>query len=317
MARAARLGDGRYIADAPEPVDAPATLLSRLAHDAGSQGCCLVGFDFPIGLPAAYAVQIGCASFLDLLPDLGKGAWSAFYRPADHPTEISLFRPFYPNRPGGTAQHELANALGAGTFDALRRQCERAHQGRRAACPLFWTLGGQQVGKAAIAGWSDVLALALRLGSPPVVVWPFDGALVDLFLPGRVIVAETYPAEYYGTLGISFPPSRAGVRSGKTVQADRQANERFLSAWANRVGVDLSPRLADKLRDGFGGRADGEDQFDAVVGLFAMLNVVLGRQSAAPSLSVSARTVEGWILGQVQGARVSPDVTRRSGAPAS
>jgi hypothetical protein len=46
----------------------------------------------------------------------------------------------------------------------LRRQCERATPTRRAACPLFWTLGSNQVGKAAISGWQEVIAPAQRHG---------------------------------------------------------------------------------------------------------------------------------------------------------
>ena len=51
----------------------------------------------------------------------------------------------------------------------------------------------------------------------------------------------------------------------------------------------------DKCQDGFGLSLDGEDRFDAVVGLFGMLNVVLGRRSCAepPGLKVG-----GWIFGQ-------------------
>ena len=54
-----------------------------------------------------------------------------------------------------------------------------------------------QVGKAAIIGWRDVLAPALLDGGP-VSLWPFDGALPSLLVPGNVVIAETYPAECYG-----------------------------------------------------------------------------------------------------------------------
>ena len=49
--------------------------------------------------------------------------------------------------------------------------------------------------------------------------------------------------------------------------------------------------------DGFGGGADGEDRFDAVVGLWGMLDVALGNR--APGEPDDKTTwVEGWILGQ-------------------
>ena len=44
---------------------------------------------------------------------------------------------------------------------------------------MFWTLGGNQVGKAMIVGWRDLLAPARRAGGD-VAIWPFDGALAEL-----------------------------------------------------------------------------------------------------------------------------------------
>jgi hypothetical protein len=109
----------------------------------------LVGFDFPIGLPARYAAAAGVESFRALLPDLGLGRWARFYDVADRASEISVERPFYPHRPGGASQAHLASALGVGHLDELLRLCERRTPTRRKACCLFWTLGGNQVGKGA------------------------------------------------------------------------------------------------------------------------------------------------------------------------
>jgi len=64
---------------------------------------------------------------------------------------------------------------------------------RRAA--FFWTLGGNQVGKAAITGWRDVLAPALQGGGS---ASPFNVSLLSLLVPGNAVIAETYPAECYG-----------------------------------------------------------------------------------------------------------------------
>ena len=64
-------------------------------------------------------------------------------------------------------------------------------------CSLFWTLGPNQVGKAAIIGWRDVLTPALG-SDKSVVLWPFDGSLDQLLKPGNVVIVETYPAECYG-----------------------------------------------------------------------------------------------------------------------
>jgi hypothetical protein len=80
-------------------------------------------------------------------------------------------------------------------------------------------VGGQQVGKAAISGWRDVLGPAVRSAEMDVAIWPFAGPLFDLFRPGRAVIAESYPAEFYTHLGVCFA-RRPGQRSGKRVQED-------------------------------------------------------------------------------------------------
>lgn len=314
MARATLAGGGCYAAHAPEPAGEPGTLIRRLLVDAGSSGCVLLGFDFPIGLPARYAGRAGVRDFVELLPKLGQGEWSDFYTVAERPDEISLSRPFYPLRPGPKGQTRLGHLLGGlglGSADDLRRQCERARPGRRAACPLFWTVGGQQVGKAAICGWKQVLGPALSSGAD-VAIWPFAGPLDKLYRPRRVVIAETYPAEFYTHLGVSFKraglgacpkdrlvcPSCSSVRSGKRVQKDRAANARVLLAWARDVRVRLSPTLRAEMTEGFGVSGDGEDRFDAAVGLIGMLNVVLKRRPPGEPGDKRIRKIEGWILGQ-------------------
>lgn len=314
MARATLAGDGCYAAHAPEPAGEPGTLIRRLLADAGPSGSILLGFDFPIGLPASYARQVGAQDFVDLLLKLGQAEWSDFYAVAERPDQISLRRPFYPLRPGPkgrTRLSHLLDGLGLTSADDLRRHCERARPGRRAACPLFWTVGGQQVGKAAICGWKEVLGPALHSGAD-VAIWPFSGPLDDLYRPGRAVIAETYPAEFYTHLGVRFKraglgaspkerlvrPSRSPLRSGKRVQRDRAANARVLVAWAEEAHVRLSPTLRAELKDGFGALKDGEDRFDAAVGLMGMLNVVLKRRSPGDPDDEQIRKIEGWILGQ-------------------
>jgi hypothetical protein len=314
MARATLAGDGWYAAHAPEPVGEPGTLIRRLLADAGPSRSILLGFDFPIGLPACYASRVGVHDFLDLLLKLGQGKWSDFYVVAERPDQISLSRPFYPLRSGVKGQtrlRHLVNGLGLESADDLRRQCERARPGRRAACPLFWTVGGQQVGKAAICGWKEVLGPALHSGAD-VAIWPFAGPLDKLYYPGCVVIAETYPAEFYTHLGVSFKraglgaspkdkmeyPSCSPLQSGKRVQKDRAANARVLLAWARDARVRLSPTLRAEMREGFGASGDGEDRFDAAVGLMGMLNVVLKRRPPGDPGDKRIRKIEGWILGQ-------------------
>jgi hypothetical protein len=130
------------------------------------------------------------------LPGFGLGDWGEFYTVAETADQICLKRPFYPARPGNSRRFHLVEKLGLNDFNNLYRQCEFSHTPRRAASPLFWTMGPQQVGKAAICGWRDVLAPGLTDPVLDLAIWPFSGQLSELLHPGRVIVAETYPAEY-------------------------------------------------------------------------------------------------------------------------
>lgn len=292
QAKAAWGSDGIYTLHAPEPVGETASWLARLRHETGTDGIFL-GVDFPIGLPLAYASRVGVNNFVDLLPRLGAGEWADFYEVAAAPEEISLHRPFYPFRPGGTCRQHLLDGLGIPSIDDLRRVCDRGYPGRRAAAPIFWTMGAQQVGKAAIAGWRNVLGPALR-STTDVSLWPFAGPLEVLLARGGIVVAESYPAEFYGHLGLAWEPGSGGKRC----RTARAAHAGPLLAWAAANPVRLSTELAATLRDGFGETADGEDRFDAVVGLMGMLNVMLGHRPAGEPADERVRRVEGWILGQ-------------------
>ena len=315
MARAALQPDGRYLAYTAEPVGEPGSLLRRLRQGLSPDGILLIGFDFPIGLPENYAMRSGIGDFMSFLPRLGEGEWRDFYRVAAQPDEICLQRPFYPAKPGSARQSHLLNALGFQRIDELRRKCEQAHPGRRPAAPLFWTLGGQQVGKAAISGWTQVLAPALRCEENclPVFIWPFSGRLPDLLQPGSTILAETYPAEYYAHLEVFFSRSVGGKRS----EAARKSNAKPLLDWAEAAQVALTPELRLDLEAGFGPRPGGEDPFDAVIGLFGMLNLVLGLRLLDEPAGRRLRMVEGWILGQAcppdePGQPCSPDEPGRN-----
>lgn len=289
MARAA-LRNGQYVAHAPEPVGDASTLIHRLRLYAAADTTILLGFDFPIGLPLSYAERMGVKEFLALLPEFGSGEWSDFYDVAERAEQISLRRPFYPKRPSHTRLHHLLDTLDVESVDHLLRRCDKAHAGRQAAAPIFWTMGAKQVGKAAISGWRDVLAPALRSPVLDVAVWPFDGTLDELLRQRHSVIAETYPAEFYRHLGLD-------VRS-KRDRADRQANAPALLRWADEINVALSPEMRSAIEDGFGSLSDGDDQFDATVGLFGMLNVVLGRRSPGEPEDSTICRIEGWMLGR-------------------
>ena len=282
--RAVRQGE-TFVIHRPEPVELD---LGRLLSSHDASHTTFIGFDVPIGLPLAYAEKICCDDFIDLLPQLGQeGTWVDFFKPATSAAEISHRRPFYPQRPGGTRRDHLVEALGLERFDQLRRQCDQATAYRPAAAALFWTMGAQQVGKAAISVWRDVLQPAFVESGErgdEIGVWPFQGKLFkeenekennqqstidrQLLTGRRTVVAEVYPGEMIHHIGMQ-------VRS-KRDQAERAKAAEPALAWVTRHGWRLTPEAEMALKDGFGSAADGEDRFDAFVGLLGMLGVLAG-----------------------------------------
>jgi hypothetical protein len=288
----ARWCDGRYVAQPPRPAWRDSEFFERL-------GPALVGFDFPIGLPKAYASRAGLSNFINALPYFSE----AFYTIAERPEQISLQRPFYPRVPGGTSLAQLVMGLGFWSERDLLRECDVTAK----AAPLFWTLGPRQPGRAAIAGWHDLLAPALRKSA--VAVWPFHGTLETLVSPDQTVVAEAYPAEACTRIGVN----RA---LGKGDQAKRAAAGPVIADWADYYGIELAPVLREQILDGFGADSAAEDRFDAIIGLFGMLDVVLGLSPwSEPADRV--RAIEGWIIGLNHGTdRPTEDAAATAGRPA-
>jgi hypothetical protein len=301
MASAA-LDAGRYIISPPVQVLDAAVLVPTTVSTAGGRRV-VIGFDFPIGLPRAYAFRAGIDRFMDALPTFGSGAWAQFYELAESASEISLGRPFYPRRPGGSAREHLVEGLGVGSTADLLRECERATATRGIACPLFWTLGGNQVGRAAIAGWREVLVPALGTLGNRLGIWPFDGDLADLLESRECVIAETYPAQACVQLGLSAP----GRGWSKRNREDRVKQGSHLLEWTRSKPIDIGT-VASAVADGFGTASTGEDQFDAVIGLLGMLDVMLGGTKEGFPTDEPTRIVEGWIFGQSRdsGPRLSP-----------
>lgn len=258
-----------------------------------AEGPALLGVDLPIGAPRRWAARAGVDDFLIALDGFGAGTWSRFYEPAATPDEIAPERPFYPARPGGTRQAHLVDGLGVADMDALRRRCDFNADGAAAATPLFWTLGAAQVGKAALHFWRTVLAPARAADA--VRVWPFEGPLDALADPARVVVAETYPAEAYGWFDLEI--RKPGRRKGR--QSDREADADRLLAAGARIGTVFDPAAKEAILTGF--PTGGDDAFDAMVGLLALLTVVADRRPEGVPNDPAVRTVEGWILGRAAG----------------
>lgn len=252
----------------------------------------LAGFDFPIGVPRAYGVLTGLPRFRAALQVFGRAVgWERFYDVALTPADIAVQQPFYPGGAGkGAKLQELVDGLGLTSAADLLRSCERGGSGRRRASPLFWTVGAAQVGRAAMAGWQDIVVPALEDGAQ---LWPFDDPLDRLAACGGLVIAETYPADSYAAVGAPFRADESKRR-----QADRRGKAEAVLGWAAAHGIDLAACEA-VLRDGFGPADSGEDPFDALLGLLHMLAVVGGPAKAMKSEPPPGEAAwEGWILGR-------------------
>jgi hypothetical protein len=290
----ARGRPGEWGVDAPCLVGEVGTLIARLeaegARASPPYDAVALGVDFPIGVPRAFAaLHAAEADFPAFLR--GLAARPGFLSVCATLGEIGGGRPFYPARGvRGMTRLSHALALGLGGAADLSRRCDRATPLRPAGAPVFWTLGANQSGKAAIAAWRDLLLPALAGPRPPA-LWPFDGPFLTLLGPGRTVVAETYPAEALRQLGLR-------MNGSKRRQADRAALAEPIAAAFASLGAAPSPAFADALKSGFGPDAAGEDRFDSVLGLSCVLRVLAGRQSGAAPNDPAVRLWEGWVLGQ-------------------
>lgn len=287
-AAAARLSPaGSYELTEPTPVGRTDSFFSRLRENT-PRGAILAGFDFPIGVPRAYAEKAGFGRFPEMLRCLGNGPWADFYSPAIRPDEISLARPFYPMRRGGTRKQHLLDALGVHSAEDLLRLCDRRTATRGSACEIFWTLGANQVGRAAIQGWRELLGPALQCGS--ISIWPFDGELAVLIAARGITVLEAYPAETYGHLGL--------LRNfGKRRREGRRSQAGAILSWCASHTIALEPALKAAIEDGFGERETGEDVFDAFIGLLGMIEAVCDPTLCIEPQDPAIRDIEGWTLG--------------------
>ena len=222
---ARRLPTG-WIVDAPRRVGPIEHFVESLLHEPQPT---LAGFDFPIGVPAFFGRRTEFGGFSEAIDAFGVGKWSRFYDVGERAEDVSLYRPFYPRRSSSSArQAHIFDALEAKDIDALRRQCEKTTGDRRAACALFWTLGGNQVGKAAISGWREIIQPARRAGAQ---LWPFDGTLAALVETGGLVICETYPTEAYRHVGVRFQTRRQQTASGRSTASYGETCVEMSGAW--------------------------------------------------------------------------------------
>jgi len=285
-AAVARRGAAGWRMEAPRLVGE----VTRFAAALRAEGLpAALGLDLPLGVPRHYAAQRAEAGFIPFLR--ARAGDARFFAVNEGLGSIGLDAPFYPQRGvKGMTRASHAEALGLPDANALHRWCDRATATRPAGAPPFWTLGANQSGKAAITAWRDWLAPAPAAGAP-LSLWPFEGGLHDLLLPGWLAVAEVYPAEALRQLGLRLTGS-------KRHQAVRLALAEPLRAAMDRLGVAPSAQALAMIRDGFGADAAGEDRLDCTLGLLALVAVLDGVRPDFVPADDMVRRWEGWVLGQ-------------------
>lgn len=269
---------GGWKIDAPQLVGDAATLIDRLGPGA------VLGVDLPIGVPRDYArLHFPDIDFQQFLVD--HASRPGFLQVCATLDEVGPLRPFYPARGlRGMTRDAHARALGLGDRRGLSRLCDRPTAERPAGAPVFWTLGANQSGKAAIAAWRDLLIP--QRGR--IALWPFEGNLRDLAGGTRCAIAETYPAEAMRHLGLRMDGSKR-----------RHADRRMLApALLDRLGDMATVALRAAACDGFGADAAGEDRLDCVLGLLCVLAVYDGRRADFIPDDPWVRRWEGWVVGQ-------------------
>jgi hypothetical protein len=277
-----------WVLTEPRLVGDVSTFLADLIDQADG-GAVALGADLPIGVPRAYAAsrpEIDFPAFLRNVGDLPD-----FFSVCVGLDDLRLDRPFYPARGiAGMTRLSHAKALGFSDAASLSRICDRATAERPAGAPLFWTLGANQAGKAAIAAWRDLIVPALK-SDAKLRLWPFEGLFHTLLSPGSVALAETYPAEALRHLGIR-------LRGSKRRQADRCASAEPLTMVMDQLSAAPDDAMRRAILDGFGRDVAGEDRFDSVLGVLCMLNVISGRRPDFVPADLWIERWEGWVLGQ-------------------
>jgi len=246
-----------------------------------------------LGLPGAWAERVGVDDFVSFLREtVHTDEWASFWSPAQGRDEIALRRPFYPRRPGGARMRFLWEGLRLSGADALRRVCDRPIAGLPTPCPLFWTLGANQVGKASLSLWKDVVILGLQDPELSLRLWPFRGALSDC-LSGGVTLAEVYPALIATRLDLDL--RRLGGKRVASARAEQAP--RILEAF-DACGAHPTPEFVRVLERGFGSGTMGEDAFDAALGCLGLLLVLSGGWPLQEPGTDPRVRVEGWVLGR-------------------
>ncbi|HSN85588.1 MAG TPA: hypothetical protein VL025_02470 [Thermoanaerobaculia bacterium] len=279
MARAIReKGSTAYTLSNPIPVGDSSKFLDRVRRGLPEGGTALVGFDFPIGLPAAYAkCRFDGLDFREILKKLKADKDTAFFKPTDTPCLATPFGPESAKKGSAFGLATLAEKLGFQEKEILR-ECDS----RSKANSLFFTLGARQVGRAAADGWQKVIEPALD----EVSLWPFDGPLADLLARPGVVMAEIYPALFFGSV-----VKGAGKEKGEP--RTRVFRDLLEKARADGLEIVLTPSAEEWVEAGFA----SSDDFDPMLSVVGMLRHLRTEPALEPPDEPRVRKVEGWILG--------------------
>lgn len=254
----------------------------------------LIGLDLPLGVPRIIGTHTGLERFHELLEHVRDGTptWREFLTPCEQASQISAYRPFYPRAPRGSRRAHLIEGLDAHDWSDLLRRGDAPEPGGAKPCPLFWCVGANQVGKAAITGWRELLIPLLN--KEHIKMWPFDGRLDDLTASRTpcTIMVEVYPAEVYQWLKFDWGNLGKRTQTGRLAQSDK-----LLDA-LDTLSARPSPGLQNLIMDGFGQGATGEDPFDSLVGVVGMLHILGAKRPLFEPEDTTTRSLEGWIFGR-------------------
>lgn len=252
-----------------------------------------LGLDMPLGFCQAFFDQTGIVRYTDLLDRLTTPDWQDFFAVCNNADEIRPTRPFYPahSGPKGTVKRQhLADAFGLETFDQLHRTCERRTRYRNAACPPFWTLGANQVGKALLHGLRHLILPGRAAGYR---IWPFDGDLAECSVKPGVTLIETYPGEVYHWLNI--PDNTPNFR-----KSDQTSRQQALANLIKRLpgwNVSISPDLQNRIENGFTDKEGKDDAFDSLIGVMGLIRIAMGQRTEFLPGNTDMTGREGWIVG--------------------
>lgn len=287
VAKADRTDDGWQI-NTIEPVGELDAFRASLREMGRTQKVWL-GLDMPIGFTSNWFDGANVKDFKALMELLETDVWQDFFDVCRLPEEITHQRPFYPKssgKKGSVKRDHLIQALGLSTFSDLHRRCELPTDARTAACPPFWTLGANQVGKAMLHGLQNLILPGFRDGFN---IWPYSGDLAACTNQSGVTLIETYPGEIYGWLELSKL-----TKSSKSSRADAMIK---ICDYGTRYAISITPALMANIKDGFDPKQGKDDAFDALIGVMGLIDIAEGRRPENLPRTSAILEREGWIVG--------------------